>query len=152
MSSFASATDDTFVTISAVRLKELQELEAKLPKLIEEAVKEHKRSNLEKLHARDKANPAAVNARVKRYAEKHREEINRRLREERHAEKLEKQRLIASTTMITTDTSEPPLRPTAIVRTVAPQSSPTLTAREGVTPIPHPYPTVKTDVTVRFDA
>jgi hypothetical protein len=81
---------DEVVYISAARLKELQELEEKLPILIEEAVNSYKRGNLERLHARDKANPSAVNERVKRYAKKHREEINRKLREKRQLEKQRK--------------------------------------------------------------
>jgi triphosphoribosyl-dephospho-CoA synthetase len=45
---------DEFVTISAKRLKELQELEKTLPTLIEDAIKKYKKNCLEKLHERDK--------------------------------------------------------------------------------------------------
>lgn len=155
------SNDNDIVYISAERLKELQELERKLPSLIEDAVKDYKKSNLEKLHARDKANPAAVNARVKRYAEKHREEINRRLREKRQAEK--QKRLASSASPILTSTPAPtndivPMRPLHIIRPAkpttesTPPSAPETTGREEETPIPHPYPTVKTNVTVRFDS
>jgi hypothetical protein len=71
------------VMISESRLQELEDLESKLPKLIEEALKAHKASVLNRLHQRDKENPQAVNLRVKRYANKHRETINRKRRERR---------------------------------------------------------------------
>lgn len=85
-----TSTESTTVSISIERLRELQELERKLPDLIDEAIKAYKKSNLDKLHARDKENPSAVNERVKRYAQKHREEINRKLREKRRLEKQKK--------------------------------------------------------------
>jgi hypothetical protein len=173
------------VTISIERLKELQALEEKLPTLIEEAVKEYKKTNLEKLHARDKANPSAVNARVKRYAEKHREEINRRLREKRQLEKQKKLELgrgslsapvshtssIVSSLVSSVNSSpllmaaagpsdDPPMLPLRPLQIIRP-SKLMLEATERVlshtadrvdtASIPHPYPTVKTDVTVRFD-
>lgn len=78
------------VSISVERLKELEALEASIPSMIENAVQEYKKSNLKKLHERDKANPAAINMRVKRYIERHREEINRKRREKRQQQKLEK--------------------------------------------------------------
>jgi hypothetical protein len=77
-------------TISAERLKELETLEASIPSMIENAIQEYKKSNLKKLHERDKANPAAINMRVKRYVERHREEINKKRREKRLQQKLEK--------------------------------------------------------------
>ena len=80
------------VTISAERLKELEDLESSIPLMIDKAVLEYKKSNLKKLHERDKANPAAINMRVKRYVERHREEINQKRREKRQKEKLEKQK------------------------------------------------------------
>lgn len=78
------------VSISVERLKELEALEASIPSMIENAVLEYKKSNLKKLHERDKANPAAINMRVKRYIERHREEINKKRREKRQQQKLEK--------------------------------------------------------------
>ena len=79
-----------FISISAERLKELEELEASIPFMIENAIQEYKKSNLKKLHERDKANPAGINMRVKRYVERHREEINKKRREKRQQQKLEK--------------------------------------------------------------
>jgi hypothetical protein len=78
------------VSISVERLKELEALEASIPSMIENAVQEYKKANLKKLHERDKANPAAINMRVKRYIERHREEINKKRREKRQQQKLEK--------------------------------------------------------------
>lgn len=78
------------VSISTERLKELEALEAIIPDMIEKAILEYKKSNLKKLHERDKANPAAINMRVKRYVERHREEINRKRREKRLQMKNEK--------------------------------------------------------------
>lgn len=79
------------ITISAERLKELEALEASIPSMIEKAIVEYKKSNLKKLHERDKANPAAINMRVKRYVERHREEINQKRREKRRLQKLQQQ-------------------------------------------------------------
>jgi hypothetical protein len=79
------------ITISLERLRELEALEASIPTMIEKAIVEYKQSNLKKLHERDKANPAAINMRVKRYVERHREEINRKRREKRQQLKLMKQ-------------------------------------------------------------
>jgi hypothetical protein len=84
--------NDNLVSISTERLKELEALEASIPLMIEKAVLEYKKSNLKKLHERDKANPAAINMRVKRYVERHREEINKKRREKRQKEKIEKQK------------------------------------------------------------
>lgn len=86
------------VTISSIRLQELLELEKKIPLLVEEAIAEFKKKNLEKLRAHDKANPSAVNARVKRYADKHREEINKKMRERR---KLKKEKALLETAVST---------------------------------------------------
>jgi DNA repair photolyase len=75
------------VPISSDRLKTLEALEASLPNLIQNAILEYKKSNLRRLHEKDKANPENVNKRVKRYAEKHREEINAKRREKRRLQK-----------------------------------------------------------------
>jgi hypothetical protein len=83
-----------FVTISADRLKELEALELSIPSMIDKAVLEYKKSNLKKLHDRDKANPAGINMRVKRYVERHRDEINQKRREKRQRDKLEQQKPI----------------------------------------------------------
>jgi hypothetical protein len=74
---------DEAVSITVERLKQLEALEASIPSMIEKAIVEYKKSNLKKLHERDKANPAAINLRVKRYVERHREEINKKRREKR---------------------------------------------------------------------
>lgn len=93
-----------FVCISIERLKELETLEASIPSMIEKAVHEYKTNNLKKLHERDKANPAAINLRVKRYFERHRDEINKKRREKRLEEKQMKQNAVIVGS--TTDTSE----------------------------------------------
>lgn len=55
--------------------------------MIEDAVQDYKKSSLKRLHDRDKLNPDAINARVKRYVEKHRESINARRRDKRQNQK-----------------------------------------------------------------
>lgn len=87
---------DETVSISAERLKVLEALEASIPSMIEKAILEYKKSNLKKLHERDKANPAAINMRVKRYVERHREEINRKRREKRLQMKNEKMKHVSA--------------------------------------------------------
>lgn len=75
------------ITISYERLKELETLEASMNSIVETAIKEYKNATLKKLHERDKLNPAGINLRVKRYTEKHRDEINQKRREKRKADK-----------------------------------------------------------------
>jgi hypothetical protein len=77
------------VLISQERLDYLLSLEASLPKKIEEAISDYKKNSLKRLHEHDKQNPQAINARVKRYVEKHRESINARRREKRQAQKAQ---------------------------------------------------------------
>jgi hypothetical protein len=91
-----------FVSISYERLKELETLEASIPSMIEKAVHEYKKNNLKKLHERDKANPAAINLRVKRYFERHRDEINKKRREKR----LEQKQIKQSTVIVVGSTSD----------------------------------------------
>lgn len=83
----ASANTTSMIPIATERLKALEALEASLPDLIQNAILEYKKSNLRRLHEKDKANPENVNKRVKRYAEKHREEINAKRREKRRLQK-----------------------------------------------------------------
>lgn len=83
----ATATETVMIPITTDRLKMLEQLEASLPDLIQNAILEYKKSNLRRLHEKDKANPENVNKRVKRYAEKHREEINAKRREKRRLQK-----------------------------------------------------------------
>lgn len=83
--------NSNMVEISADRLKQLEELEAKLPIRIEEVLKEHKMAALRRLHEKDKQNPQAVNERAKRYAQRNREVLNAKRREKRRLEKLAKE-------------------------------------------------------------
>ena len=81
-------SEDGIVRISMDRLRQLEEIESNLPKKIENAIAEYKKSNLKRLHERDKADPKSVNLRVKRYVEKHKDEINAKRREKRKQKKL----------------------------------------------------------------
>lgn len=71
------------VTISKKRFEELEELERKLPLLLEEAHTAYKACRLQQLREKDKADLNLVRARVRRYAEKHRDTINARRRQKR---------------------------------------------------------------------
>jgi hypothetical protein len=51
--------------------------------MIEKAIQDHKKEKLKLLHQRDKLDPSLVNIRVKRYAMKHKDEINAKRREKR---------------------------------------------------------------------
>jgi len=75
--------DDLLVTISKRRLEELEELEHRLPLLLEEARAAFKADRLRQLREKDKADVRLVRARVRRYADKHRDTINARRRENR---------------------------------------------------------------------
>lgn len=74
------------ILVNSARLAELEQIEKNLPDLIAEAIKANKIAKLKKLHEKDKLNPAAVNARVKRYNEKHKDKIA----EKRNARKIDK--------------------------------------------------------------
>jgi len=76
-------TIERTVTISKRRFEELEELERKLPLLLEEARTAYKASRLQQLREKDKADLNLVRARVRRYAEKHRDTINARRRQKR---------------------------------------------------------------------
>ena len=115
------------ISISLERLKELEALEASIPSIIENAIKEYKNSNLQKLHERDKLNPTGINMRVKRYAERHRDEINRKRREKRKNEKMvapatntvvytTEEPAETTNTTETSEKSETPQRPIKIIR------------------------------------
>lgn len=82
------ATSDP-VLISVERLRELEAIEASIPNLIAQAILDHKKNNLKKLHEKDKLHPENVNLRVKRYAERHKDELNQRRREKRKQKKIE---------------------------------------------------------------
>jgi len=62
--------------VSKERLDALEALEQNIPTLIEKAIFDYKKARLKMLHDKDKQNPAAVNARVKRYNERNKEKIN----------------------------------------------------------------------------
>jgi hypothetical protein len=79
--------NDEQILICAERLQKLELLEKQLPEMIEAAIQEHKRNKLKMLHEKDKENPGAVNLRVKRYNERHKEEINARRRAKRKIQK-----------------------------------------------------------------
>lgn len=66
----------TFITKE--RLAALESLQENIPKLIEKAISDYKKDRLKMLHEKDKQNPAAVNARVKRYNERNKDKINAR--------------------------------------------------------------------------
>lgn len=155
------------ITISADRLKELEALEASIPSMIENAIQEYKKSNLKKLHERDKANPAGINMRVKRYVERHREEINKKRREKRLQQKLEKQNA-GSSEETHNVMSEMPMKVESIYmraanEAIANSENPILrkqykkkkvdvTVREEETsPSLSSLPDRKNDITVRFD-
>ena len=81
----------TTVTVSADRLKALEELEAALPSLIvkakEEAVAEDKKLRLKKLNEENKKDPEAHTKRVMKHYEANKEEINAKRRAAYQAKK-----------------------------------------------------------------
>jgi hypothetical protein len=62
--------------IEKEKLTSLEQLKDSIPTLIEKAISDYKKAKLAMLHEKDKKNPAAVNARVKKYNEKHKDQIN----------------------------------------------------------------------------
>lgn len=64
------------IFVSKDRLAALEALEQNIPTLVEKAISDYKKARLKMLHDKDKQNPAAVNARVKRYNERNKEKIN----------------------------------------------------------------------------
>jgi hypothetical protein len=81
----------TTVTVSADRLKALEELEATLPSLLakakEEAVAEMKKASLAKLREKQKADPKAHSDSVLKKYHENKEEINARRRAAYQAKK-----------------------------------------------------------------
>lgn len=73
------------VFISEEGLKELEILESSIPCMIENAVIEYKKLNLNKLQA--KAKPAAINSRVKQYVTIRCKENNKRKRKQQKQQK-----------------------------------------------------------------
>ena len=96
-------TTNSMIEISKQRLAELEKLEQDLPTLIEKAILEHKKSNLKRLHEKDKNDPNSVKLRVKRYIAKHRDEINAKRREKRRL-KSEAKNNDGSSVISTTET------------------------------------------------
>jgi len=84
-----AVNDTSLVSVSIERLKRLEELENKLPSLIDEAIANHKKNILKKLHEQDKKNPEAVRNRVKKYLLKNKDKINEKRREKRKEKLLE---------------------------------------------------------------
>lgn len=82
-----NSAPEQMVEISIERLRRLEQLEASIPQLVEAAIKQYKQEKLKSLHEKDKQNPTAANMRARRYAEKHRDEINARRREKRRMAK-----------------------------------------------------------------
>ena len=89
--SMPADSGNVHVLISTERLRELEAIESNISTLIANAILEHKKNNLRKLHEKDKSNPENVNLRVKRYVERHKVELNARRREKRRLKKLEKE-------------------------------------------------------------
>ncbi len=78
----ATNTDsNTQVTISAERLRELEKLEAELPKLLEKTMEEANAVRFAILRARDKADPEAHKQRTKEWQQRNKEEYNAKRRE-----------------------------------------------------------------------
>ena len=122
--------NNEFILISAERLQALEKLESKLPNMIETAIIDYKKDKLKKLHEKDKLDPAAVNIRVKRYALKHKDEINAKRRLKRE----EKKAAAANKVITTTIVDVPQIKPSHTNRITLP-----------------PADTVIPDLTVRFD-
>jgi hypothetical protein len=151
---------DKNVLICAERLKELELLESKLPTLISEAIAEHQRNKLRILHERDKQNPQSVNLRVKRYNERHKDEINAKRRNKRREEKAK--RLMAEQKPVSvlaslSSTNIVPPSATAIKKLAnkkqnqenSPNSGESKKIENKISPAPSP--TLEEVLTVRFD-
>ena len=117
------------------------------------AIAEHKRNNLKRLHEKDKTDPKSVNIRVRRYAEKHKDEINAKRREKRRLKKLEEAK----------DAQEKPERKKKVIQkpeeketpvnglTVVDPSKRSITVRVTRVETPLPVTANTRDITVRFD-
>ena len=112
MPSSPPAIDETEPTvfISIERLRELEAIEKRIPTLIEKAIQDHKKEKLKLLHERDKLDPSLVNLRVKRYAAKHKEEINakRRAKRKEAAAGANASRSVSSASVVTQSTVDDP--------------------------------------------
>lgn len=110
MPSSPPAIDETEPTvfISIERLRELEAIEKRIPTLIEKAIQDHKKEKLKLLHERDKLDPSLVNLRVKRYAAKHKEEINAKRRAKRKEAAQKISGSVGSTSTVSAVTAEDP--------------------------------------------
>ena len=100
------------VFISIERLRELEAIEKRIPTLIEKAIQDHKKEKLKLLHEWDKLDPSLVNLRVKRYAMKHKDEINAKRRAKRKeaaaGTAVGAARSVSATSIVTQSTVEDP--------------------------------------------
>jgi chemotaxis response regulator CheB len=149
---------DEQVLICTDRLQKLEILEKQLPEMIEAAIQEHKKNKLRMLHEKDKENPAAVNLRVKRYNERHRDEINARRREKRKLEKEKKEAQIPKTGNVLESFTVNKTRIHKILtntntntNTVLFNQSNETTHNENGSHTPPSSPTLNEVLTVRFD-
>ena len=76
--------------------------------MIEKAIQDHKKEKLKLLHERDKLDPSLVNLRVKRYAMKHKDEINAKRRAKRKEAAAGAARSVSATSVVTQSTVEDP--------------------------------------------
>ena len=149
-----SSNTDAGVLICSERLRQLELLESNMPKLITEAIAEHQRNKLRILHERDKQNPQSVNLRVKRYNERHRDEINAKRRNKRKEEKAK--RLLADQTPISVlsslvTTNILPPSATAIKKLASKKAEQSNAETKENKTQSAPSPTLEEVLTVRFD-
>lgn len=80
-------TDVSGVFVSLERLRQVEAFEASKNKTVEEIAKEYEKLRFKDLHKRDKENPEIKKARVAKYYNINKEEINARRREKRRLAK-----------------------------------------------------------------
>jgi len=83
MNADISSNQIEMVQVNLERIRSLEKLEDSLSSIVVKAINDYKSSKLKELHERDKKDPGAVKIRVKRYLEKHRDEVNKRRRDKR---------------------------------------------------------------------
>lgn len=143
------------ILICVERLKQLELLEQKLPTLITEAIAEHQRNKLRILHERDKQNPQSVNLRVKRYNERHKEEINAKRRNKRKEEKAKRLASEPKPVSVLVSLSSNTILPsTSAIKKISNKKNSIevkTTDQTKASPSPSPSPTLEEVLTVRFD-
>lgn len=141
------------ILICVERLKQLELLEQKLPTLITEAIAEHQRNKLRILHERDKQNPQSVNLRVKRYNERHKEEINAKRRNKRKEEKAKRLASEPKPVSVLVSLSSNTMLPSASAIKKISNKKNTIEVKntEQTKTSPSPTPTLEEVLTVRFD-